>query len=198
MNIEAVEAIELSGEAVKITPMTLDHVSGLFEAGNDQRIWSYMPMNIKSAKDMDKLVHQALQDKKSGTAFPFAIMDSNSKKLIGSTRFLDISVPNRNLEIGWTWLSPAVWRSKVNTECKYLLLKYCFETLETIRVQIKTDERNTRSQQAIERLGAVKEGILRNHRILADGFYRNTVCYSIIEKEWPAVKARLERHLKRN
>ena len=125
-------------------------------------------------------------------AFPFAIIDRASGTLVGSTRYYDISQTNRSLEIGSTWLTPRAWRTAVNTECKYLLLKHCFESLGTIRVQLKTDSRNLRSQKAIERLGASKEGILRNHMILPNGYIRDSVYYSIIEQEWPAIKGRLE------
>src|SRR5699024_2902682 len=113
-----------------------------------------------------------------------------------STRFLNISIPNSNLEIGWTWLSPKVWRTSINTECKYLLLKHCFEMLGAIRVQLKTDSRNVRSQQAIERIGAVKEGVLRNHMVMSDGFLRHSVYYSVIDQEWSLVKDKLERMLR--
>jgi RimJ/RimL family protein N-acetyltransferase len=126
---------------------------------------------------------------------PFVIIDKESQKIVGSTRFYDISVPNKGLEIGSTWLTPAMWRTSVNTECKYLLLKHCFETIGTIRVQFKTDSRNIRSQRAIERLGAVKEGVLRNHMILPDDYVRDSVYYSIIDREWPVVKLRLERFI---
>jgi RimJ/RimL family protein N-acetyltransferase len=113
-------------------------------------------------------------------------------RAIGSTRYLDIQTQNRGLEIGWSWLTPTVQRTGVNTECKYLLLRHAFEQLGMIRVQLKTDSRNLQSQRAIERLGAVKEGTLRNHMILPDGYYRHSVYYSIIESEWPTVKAGLE------
>jgi RimJ/RimL family protein N-acetyltransferase len=108
---------------------------------------------------------------------------------------MDIARSDRGLEIGWTWLNPAHWRSSVNSECKYLLLRHAFETLGAIRVALKTDLRNTRSQAAIERLGAVKEGVLRNHKVVKDCYRRWTVTYSIIDDEWPAVKQRLEKWL---
>lgn len=188
--------VELIGERVKILPMEVDHVQELFDAGNYPDIWAYMPMKINSIEDMKCLVDGALQAKVQGTEFPFVIYDNDSGKVVGSTRFLDISIPNRSLEIGWTWLSPTVWRTSINTECKYLLLKHCFETLGTIRVQIKTDGRNLRSQQAIERLGAVKEGVLRRHRIMYDGYVRDSVYYSVIDEEWLFVKERLESMLR--
>ncbi len=188
--------IELVGQRVKIVPMEICHTEELFEAGNSLDIWTYMPIVIQTLEDMKRLVDRALKDRDEGTQFPFIIIDQDANKIVGSTRFLDISVPNRNLEIG-TWLSPRVWRTKVNTECKYLLLKHCFETVGTIRVQFKTDSRNIRSQQAIERIGAIKEGTIRSHRILRDGYRRDTVYYSIIEEEWMIVKEKLEGFLRK-
>lgn len=186
-----IQPVELTGNYVKLAPMEKSHVESLFKAGQNVKIWPYMPMGIRTIDDMEQLVEDALKARETGTAFPFVIIDRENSEIVGSTRFLDISIPNRGLEIGWTWLSPYVWRTPINTECKFLLLEHCFETLGTIRVQLKTDERNVRSQKAIERLGAVKEGTLRNHRILRDGFYRNTVYYSILDTEWADVKRKL-------
>jgi len=126
---------------------------------------------------------------------PFAVVDTLRNRIVGSTRLADISFPNRGVEIGWTWLDPSVWRTPINTECKYLLLKHCFETLDMIRVCLKTDSRNVRSQRAIERLGARREGILRSHRILPDGYARDSVYYSILASEWPDVRQTLEHSL---
>lgn len=184
--------VVLIGDRVKIQPMEDHHVQALFEAENHPDIWTYMPMKVQSIEDMKCLVNRALQARDQGSEFPFVIFDKLSGKIVGSTRFLNISIPNRNLEIGWTWLSPTVWRTRINTECKYLLLKHCFETLGAIRVQLKTDGRNIRSQQAIERLGAVKEGVLRNHVIMPDGYLRESVFYSVIGREWALVKDKLE------
>ena len=126
---------------------------------------------------------------------PFAIVDALSGKVVGSTRYLSIAPEDYGLEIGWTWLAREARRTAVNTECKYLLLRHAFESLDAIRVQLKTDSRNQRSQQAIERLGAVREGVLRTQRILENGYQRDTVMYSIIATEWPAVKSALEEKL---
>jgi RimJ/RimL family protein N-acetyltransferase len=119
-------------------------------------------------------------------------MDNPDNRVLGSTRLFDLSDANRSVEIGWTWLTPAVWRTRVNTECKMLLLTHAFETMGAIRVQLKTDSRNVRSREAIERIGGVFEGILRSHRIMPDGYLRDSVYYSILDKEWPVVKRRLE------
>jgi RimJ/RimL family protein N-acetyltransferase len=190
-----VRPVTLEGERAKVAPMQLTHVEELFKAGRSQEIWNYMPMRVKSVDDMRELVLQALASKENGVDLPFVIIDQQSNNIVGSTRFLDISAANRNLEIGWTWLSPEVWRTRINTECKYLLLKHCFEELDTVRVQIKADGRNERSLNAIERIGAKREGTLRKHRIMHDGYIRDTVFFSIIAEEWPEVKERLERLL---
>jgi N-acetyltransferase len=192
-----VEAVTLTGNHIRIVPMEAEHIPGLFEAGNQPQIWTYLPMRVSSYDDMERLVSEALAAKDSGLTFPFVIQDVNTHQIVGSTRFLDISSEHRNLEIGWTWLSPLVWRSPVNTECKYLLLKHAFETLGTSRVQIKTDRRNVRSQNAIERIGGVREGVLRQHRIMYDGYIRDTVYYSILDTEWLGVRKKLEEKLER-
>jgi RimJ/RimL family protein N-acetyltransferase len=179
----------LTGKKVKLIPLELRHSESLYEAGRYPDIWTFTQGKIHSVDDSREYISKALEQK---DAIPFAIIDQESQKIVGSTRFYDISVKNRGLEIGSTWLTPAMWRTSVNTECKYLLLKHCFETIGMIRVQLKTDSRNVRSQMAIERLGAVKEGILRNHMILPDGYIRDSVYYSVIDREWPEVKLRLE------
>jgi RimJ/RimL family protein N-acetyltransferase len=138
---------------------------------------------------VESAVNDALVARDRGNELPFVIRDLDTGALVGSTRYLDISVANRGLEIGWTWLNPSVWRSRVNSECKYLLLSHAFEALGAIRVQLKTDQRN------LARLGAVREGVLRSHMILQSGYVRDTVFFSIIAAEWPAVKERLQRVL---
>lgn len=187
-----IEFRELMGARVQLVPMQAEHVGGLFEAGAYPQIWTYMSMRVDTREDMQRLVDEALRGRESGIEFPVTIMDRQSGRIVGSTRFLDISIPNRHVEIGWTWIAPRVWRTPVNTECKYLLLEHCFESVGLIRVQLKTDRRNLRSQQAIERIGGVKEGILRRHRILPDGYVRDSVYYSIVDQEWPVVKTQLQ------
>jgi RimJ/RimL family protein N-acetyltransferase len=183
---------ELAGKRAKLLPMEREHAQALYEAGQHPEIWAYMPIRITTPEEMERFVEQALKAKAEGTEFPFVIVDQETGRIVGSTRFLDISLPNRHLEIGWTWHSPDVWRTRINTECKYLLLRHCFETLDLLRVQLKTDGRNLRSQRAIERIGGIKEGVLRRQRILHDGYVRDTVYYSILAEEWPDVKTRLE------
>jgi len=192
-----IRPVELEGERVRLFPMEAGHIPELYEAGKDPAIWTYTTWKVRTPEDMRELVEAALRAREQGTEMPFVILDKESGRLVGSTRFLNIAAAHRQLEIGSTWLSPAVWRTRVNTECKYLLLRHCFETLGAVRVQLKTDSRNVRSQQAIERIGAVREGVLRRHMILPDGYIRDTVMYSITDLEWPRVKERLERMLQR-
>ncbi len=187
---------ELVGEKVRIVPMESHHIQGLYDIANEERIWNHLPRNIQTITDMMSFVEEALEGKGSGREFPFVVLRRDNEKIIGSTRFLDISNTNKSLEIGWTWYTPSVWGTHTNAECKYLLLKYCFETLKLIRVQFKTDEQNVRSQKAIEKIGAVKEGILRNQMIRKNGTYRNSIFYSIIEQEWEAVKNKLDNILR--
>ncbi|MDN4525924.1 GNAT family N-acetyltransferase [Fictibacillus fluitans] len=189
---------ELAGEHVRIIPMDKSHIKGLFEAGNHKQIWTHLSKEIQTLEEMEALVEEALANKEHGTEFPFVITLRENDRIIGSTRFLGISPRHKGLEIGSTWLTPSVWRTPVNTECKYLLLKYCFEILNIIRVQFKTDDQNIRSQKAIERIGGVKEGVLRNHMIRKDGTFRHSVFFSVIESEWPSVKTRLESYLQRD
>ena len=190
------EKIELIGTCVRLVPMEPEHREPLFLAGSHPEIWTYLPVRVQTQAQMDNLIAEALRCRDAGTEFPFVIIDLATRRVVGSTRLMDIDHANRSLEIGWTWHSPEVWRTRINTECKYLLLRHCFETWGTIRVCLKTDARNERSQRAIERIGGVREGVMRHHRILPDGYRRDSVYYSILEAEWPAVKARLEGFLR--
>ncbi|KYP81923.1 GNAT family acetyltransferase [Ferroacidibacillus organovorans] len=183
---------ELTGRQVTLIPLREEHIDELFLTCQDEQIWTYLPSSVHTKEDMAEIVERALIDKREGIDFPYAIREHATNQLIGSTRYLDYSAANRHVEIGWTWLAPRVWRTAINTECKYLLLRHGFETLGMVRVQLKTDARNVRSQQAIARIGATKEGILRKHRILHDGYIRDTVYYSIIDEEWPDRKRHLE------
>ncbi|MDQ8739098.1 GNAT family protein [Paenibacillus sp. LHD-38] len=183
------------GRYIKLLPLELEHTQELHNAGNFPEIWTYVARRADTLENTEKLIKDALTARDRGTEFPLVIIDQNTDQIVGSTRFLNISLQNRSLQIGSTWLSPHVWRTHVNTECKYLLLRYCFETLGTVRVEFMTDSRNDRSQKAIERIGAIKEGILRNHRILPDGYIRDSVIYSVIEKEWTTIKKKLEENL---
>ncbi|MDR3711091.1 MAG: GNAT family protein [Capsulimonadaceae bacterium] len=187
----------LTGQHVRLEKLSPDHASGLWEASRFDEIWSYMPKRPRTLDEMCAMIESFTTPTYLDSNKPYAIIEAASNAVIGSTQLLDIDWANRGAEIGWTWLTPRVWRSPVNTECKLLLLAHCFETLKFLRVQLKTDARNERSQKAIERLGAVREGVLRRHRILSDGFVRDSVYYSIVSEEWPAVRDRLNFALRR-
>jgi N-acetyltransferase len=185
--------VTLSGQFVRLEPLSLEHVSGLADIGLEQSIWRYMLYgSMQSVADIRAWVEDMLSRQAAGADLPFAVRHVESGRLAGATRYLDIRPKHRALEIGGTWYGLDFQRTAVNTESKYLLLSHAFEKLGTVRIQFKTDLRNLPSQRAIERLGAVKEGILRQHMITSEGVLRDSVYYSIIDKEWPAVKARLE------
>jgi len=191
-----VHPLTLTGRAARLEPLSEAHVPDLTVAGQDQSIWRFMPYGlIDSEERMRWLVRELLSRQARGTDLPFAVIHVESGKAVGMTRYMDIQPAHRGLEIGGTWYSPAYQRTAVNTECKYLLLKHAFEVLGCIRVQLKTDLRNEGSQRAIERLGAVREGVLRDHMIMPDGHIRSSVYYSLLAAEWPAVRARLEEKL---
>ncbi len=186
--------IILTGNYVRLEPMTEAHVPALAEIGVGQDFWHFMLYGeMKAEADMRNWVMDILSRKDD---LPFVVIHLASGRAAGATRYLNIMPKDRGLEIGGTWYGLEFQRTAVNTECKYLLLRHAFETLGAIRVQLKTDSRNVRSQKAIERIGAVKEGILRNHMILPDGTIRHSVFYSIIDSEWPPVKQRLERMMR--
>lgn len=189
--------VTLSGKFVRLEQMTEEHVPGLSVVGADERIWEHMLYGrVRTEEDIRRWVRDILSRQAQGTDLAFTVFHLPSGRIAGATRYLNISPPNRNLEIGGTWYGLEFQRTAVNTECKYLLLKYAFEVLGCIRVQFKADARNERSLRAIERIGARKEGVLRNHLILPDGRYRDSVFFSIVDSEWPEVKARLEQMLK--
>jgi len=192
-----IHPVTLSGQVVRLEMLSETHVPDLAAVGLGESIWRYMVYgNIDTEEKMRAFVQELLARKARGTDLPFAVIHLASGRAIGCTRYLEIRPEHRGLEIGGTWYGVAYQRTAVNTECKYLLLQHAFETLGCIRVQLKTDVRNVRSQRAIERIGAVKEGIFRNHVITPDGTVRHSVYYSIIETEWPAVKAGLEEKLR--
>jgi RimJ/RimL family protein N-acetyltransferase len=187
-----VKPVTLLGKHVRLEPMTEAHVPGLTEIGAGQTFWDFMVYgDVNTEDDMRNWVRDLLSRAERGTDFPFVAIHLASGRVAGATRYLNIMPKDRGLEIGGTWYGTEFQRTPVNTECKYLLLQHAFETLGCIRVQLKTDLRNERSQKAIERIGAKKEGVLRNHMILPDGRYRHSVFYSILDTEWPKVKERL-------
>ena len=187
-----ISPITLTGQFVRLEPLSMDHLQDLCLVGLDDEIWRYMVYGwVRSEQDMRNWIAEILKRQEKGTDLPFAVIDLKSGKAIGATRYMETRPKDRGLEIGGTWYGRAYQRSVVNTECKFLLLQHAFEGLGCIRVQFKTDLRNIRSQKAIERIGATKEGIFRNHMILPDGTIRHSVYYSIIVEEWQSVKAHL-------
>ncbi len=187
-----VEPITLSGKIVRLEPLSLEHVPGLAVTGRDESIWKFMRYGaVTTEPKMRRFVNHLLAAQARGTDLPFAVIYLATEKAIGMTRYMNIEPANRALEIGGTWYAVDFQRTGVNTECKFLLLRHAFEVLDCVRVQIKTDLRNERSQRAIERIGAVREGVLREHMILPDGTLRSSVYYSILAAEWPEVKNRL-------
>ena len=191
-------SIILMGRVVRLEPLSEAHVSDLTLAGRDETIWQFMPYGaVVTPERMTVHVREALGRRDAGAHYPFAVIHVLTSRAIGCTRYLDIQPQSRALEIGGTWYAPKYQRTRVNTECKFLLLRHAFEQLRCLRVQFKTDLRNVRSQRAIERIGAVREGILRKNLTMPDGHQRSTVVYSVLDDEWPGVKERLEGLLKR-
>jgi RimJ/RimL family protein N-acetyltransferase len=185
--------VTLTGRFVRLEPLSEAHIPGLASVGCDERIWRLMLYGaIRTEEQMRGWVLEILRRQAAGTDLPFAVVHLASGRVAGATRYLEMRPEHKGLEVGGTWYGLEFQHTAVNTECKYLLLEYAFETLGCIRVQLKADLRNERSWQAIERLGAKREGILRNHYIMPDGAHRDSVFYSILDREWPAVKSRLE------
>ena len=188
-----VNPVVLTGRHVRLEPLSESHVKGLTEIGAGQDFWDFMLYGrMETKEDMRDWVLDIMSRAEKGTDSPFAVIHLASGKVAGATRYLNIMPKDRGLEIGGTWYGTEYQRTPVNTECKYLLLTHAFEKLGCIRVQLKTDLRNERSQKALERIGAKKEGIFRNHMILPGGKYRDSVFYSILDSEWSEVKKQLE------
>jgi len=187
-----IRPVTLTTRLVRLEPLSEAHVPDLSAVGLEPRIWQYMRYGrLETEADMRDWVHSLLVLHACGTDLPFAVIWLNTSRAVGCTRYLNINHSDRGLEIGGTWYGLDYQGTLVNPSCKYLLLKHAFETLDCVRVQFKADLRNQRSQRALERIGAVKEGVLRNHMILEDGFIRDSVFYSILSSEWPHVKTRL-------
>lgn len=182
--------IYLENEVVKLRPIQVQDVEGILNAAKYPEIWEHMSVSLLTKEAVENYVENALKERAANQSYTFVIETKDTNELIGSTSFLDIAKNHKRVEIGSTWIAPKYWRTNINTNCKYLLLNYCFEEMAFNRVQIKTGHENFRSQKAIERLGATKEGILRNHMIRKEGKIRHTVMYSIIKEEWPEIKKR--------
>lgn len=183
--------VTLVGQHVRLEPVSLAHVPGLWRVGAHENLWLYTPSVIRSEDEMRAYVESELAKQQAGLVVRFTTVATAIAQPVGSTSYLNIDQQHRRLEIGGTWITPAWQRSPINTEAKYLQLRHAFETLGCIRVEFKTDALNTKSRQALARLGAVEEGLFRNHMVLPSGRIRHSVYFSITSEEWPTVKARL-------
>lgn len=185
--------IKLEGRLIILRSPRSDDLEGLCDAANDGEIWTNPFTNFPNVSEMSVYLQNMIHH---DTSFlPFVLIEKNSMRILGTTRFLSIDLSNRRVEIGHTWIAESFRRTVVNTEAKFLMLKYAFEKLNCIAVEIRTDFLNNVSRKAIERLGAKQDGVLRNHRIMKNGRIRNTVCYSIIREEWPDVRENLANKL---
>lgn len=191
MSLINIEPITLRGSAVRLEPLTINHVAPLTRIGLDSELWRWQPIAITTVHEMNAYVSTALSEQRQGIALPFVIIDQVSDQVIGSTRYMDIVPSHRRLEIGSTWLTSTHQRTMANTEAKLLLLTHAFEVMEVIRVVFKTETLNEKSRKALARIGAVEEGTFRKHLIAASGRARDMIYFSIIDTEWPTVKTKL-------
>ena len=187
-----VEPVTLTGRYVRLVPLTMDYLDALWEVGQDIDLWKWIPYQIKTRDEMKTYLQTALNWQEIGTALPFVTIAQAGDRVAGSTRFGNIDAANHRVEIGWTWLGKPWQRTPINTEAKFLMLQHAFEVWHCIRVELKTDRLNERSRAAILRIGAKEEGIFRHHMITESGRLRDSVYFSVIDDEWPEVKARLQ------
>ncbi len=181
----------LENERARLEPLSERHFSHLLPIAMQKEIWEFTSADIKNEEDFKRYFNQALSERKSGNAYPFAIYDKHAKQYAGCTRFGNITFPHKKLEIGWTWYQPSLQRTGINKACKYLLLSFGFEQLELNRIELKTSILNLKSQGAMFKIGAVKEGVLRRHMIAENGTVRDTVYFSFIREEWPEIKQKI-------
>lgn len=175
-----------------LEPLSLDHLAGMIEAVKDEELWNLWFTSIPSPETAEAYIKTALDMRENAGAMPFIVREKGTGKIIGCTRYFNVDESNQRLEIGYTWYSESYQRTGLNTECKYLLLTHAFEKLDAIAVEFRTHWHNLKSRTAIARLGAKQDGVLRNHQRSADGVYRDTVVFSIINLEWPVVKKSME------
>jgi N-acetyltransferase len=189
--------LSLRGSIVSLEPLTVEHAPALAQVGLEPELWRLQPRTIESLADMHGYVAQALAEQERGASLPFAITRRADQAVIGSTRYMDIALPHRRLEIGSTWLAPSAQRTGANVEAKRLLLAHAFDTLGMQKVVLKTEVLNMQSRTAILALGAVEEGVFRKQFISETGRSRDMIYFSILDTEWPAVRSRLEQRLAR-
>ena len=189
--------ITLEGSVVRLEPIRNDHAELFWEAAKESLddIFQWIPYRMKSSEDFQLVVDKAFAEQQRGESVVFAIVERSSGRVIGSTRFMNIDRANRRVEIGSTWIAPAWQRSAVNTEAKFLMLRHAFEVWKCFRVELKTDALNQKSRNAILRIGAKEEGTLRRHVITWTGRVRDSVYFSILDTEWPDIRARLQARL---
>jgi RimJ/RimL family protein N-acetyltransferase len=185
--------VVLQGNKVKLIPLENSHFEELVAVGKQQKIWEHISIDGTDRERLLQHLKSAVLKRATGEQYPFTVIDLATNKIIGSTLLHNIFPEHKKAEIGWTWYDPAYWRTGHNRECKLLLLTYCFDVLRTVRVQLQTDENNLRSRTAILGIGATFEGILRKERIRANGKFRNTAMYSILDEEWEGIKPGLVR-----
>lgn len=191
------EPLLLEGRHVRLEPLTMSHQAGLTQAADDGQLWKSAVTIVPSKDTIAAYIEKALAAQREGRELPFAIVHKPTSAIIGSTRYMNIQTPHRRREIGSTWIAGSFQRTAVNTEAKYLLLKQAFEGFGCIRVEFLTDVLNEQSRAAIGRIGAKQEGILRSHIVMPNGRRRDSVCFSIIEVEWPQVREWLLQRLQR-
>jgi len=182
--------ITLEGDLIRLIPLNKQHKQDLIKAASDGELWNLWYTSIPCEKTIDEYIDFALSENIKSKAHAFAVIDKSTDKIIGSTRYCNATNNNR-IEIGYTWYAKSTQRTGINTECKYLLLKYAFEQLNCIAVEFRTNWHNHPSRNAITRLGAKQDGVLRNHLIDSEGIYRDTVVFSITDQEWRTVKKSL-------
>ena len=186
-----VEPVILDGKYVRLEPLRIDHLPAICKAGLDESLWKWTNNIVNNEGDLEGYVRGALADQMQGNAIPFVTIERESGAIVGSTRFGNIDTANRKVEIGWTWITPKMQRTRINSEAKLLMLTHAFEVWKCVRVELKTDANNQQSRDAMKRIGCVEEGVLRNHMITETGRFRDSVYFSIIESEWESVKANL-------
>ncbi|MDE1178426.1 MAG: GNAT family protein [Edaphobacter sp.] len=185
----------LQGTHVRLQPLLAEHLPALEKIAFDDRIWRYMLTRVTNSEDLERWLASALKSAEAGTQLPWVTVRTSDGRVIGSTRFIDLDLHNKTVEIGHTWITPELHQAGINPEAKLLQLQYAFDTLGLNRVAFKTHHENLQSQAAIKKLGAVYEGTFRNHYVMPDGSLRHSVWFSITKEDWPQVRSRLEQRL---
>ncbi|AQX85970.1 GNAT family N-acetyltransferase [Elizabethkingia bruuniana] len=185
----------LQGTNINLVPLEEKHLEELYTAAADKELWALIPTDCSERDTFYKTYEFAISERTAGNQYPFVIIHKDTNKIIGSTRLFEIYPADKKLEIGWTWITKDYWGTTINLECKLLLLTYCFETLKTNRVQLKTKDTNFRSRKAIEKIGGIFEGILRKDKIVSDGTTRNAAYYSILDDEWEQARTKIQKQI---